>query len=87
LEGRFPLEEQDDDWYERVDAVLARHTPIAPCWHYTNNDEDGDWSLDIFVGKSAVVAEALADELRASGMVDVEVQEGCGGTTWSVRAA
>ena len=30
LEGRYPLQEQDDDWYERVDAVLERHSPVEP---------------------------------------------------------
>ena len=87
LEGRFSLEEQDDDWYARVDAVLAKHTRIEPSCYYTDNDEDGDCSLNIFVGKDPAVAEALAAELRFCGMPDVEVEEGCGGTTWSVRAA
>ena len=86
LERRYPLEEQDDGWYERVDAVLRKHTPVEPCWSYEEDDEDGDWFLDIFVGKSLAGAERLADELRACGMVDVETVKGCGGTTWSVRS-
>jgi hypothetical protein len=85
LEGRYPLEEQDDDWYERVDAILMKYTRVEPCWCYADNDDDGDWSLDIFVGKSRPAAETLGDELRACGMVDVNVVDGCGGTTWSVR--
>jgi hypothetical protein len=86
LEGRFPLEEQDDDWYAHRRRAGKAH-PNRASWYYTDNDEDGDCSLNIFVGKDPAVAEALAAELRFCGMADVEVEEGCGGTTSSVRAA
>jgi hypothetical protein len=86
LEGRYPLQEQDDDWYERVDAVLERHSPVEPSWCYADeHDEDCDMLLDIFVGKNEDAAHRLSRELQAVGMIDVNVVEGCGGHTWRLR--